>query len=79
MDKLYEIFQVPEKRAGPWTPHISLAYDNPDDSVLTLSDTIGYVAQNPSLMEARRIKAVSLWSTMGKMAKWECLDRVSFF
>lgn len=79
IDKLYEIFEVPEKRTGPWTPHISLAYDNPEDSVLNLVDTISYVAQHPSLMDARRIKAVSLWSTEGKMAQWRCLDRVSFF
>lgn len=78
IDKLYEIFEVPEKRNGPWTPHLSLAYDNPEDSVLNLVDTISYVAQNPSLMEARRVKAVSLWSTEGKMADWKCLDRVSF-
>ena len=79
IDKLYEIFEVPEKRKGPWTPHLSLAYDNPEDSVLNLVDTISYVAQNPTLMEARRVKAVSLWSTEGKMAQWRCLDRVSFF
>lgn len=79
MDKLYDIFELPDKRSGPWTPHISLAYDNPEDSVLTLNDTICYVAVNPSLMEERRIKAVSLWSTEGKMAQWKCLDRVSFF
>ena len=79
IDKLYEVFEVPEKRTGPWHPHISLAYDNPDDSVLSLADTIAYVAQNPSLMESRRIKAVSLWQTEGKMEEWKCLDRVSFF
>lgn len=79
VDKLYEIFEVPEKRSGPWLPHISLAYDNPEDSVLNLSDIISYVAQNPSLMEARRVKAVSLWQTEGRMEQWKCLDRVSFF
>lgn len=79
IDKLYEIFEVPGGRSGEWTPHISLAYDNPEDSVLNLADTISYVAQNPSLMAARRVKAVSLWSTEGKMAQWKCLDRVCFF
>jgi len=81
IDKLFEIYGVPdhEQRTGPWTPHISLAYDNPEDSVLNLCDTISYVAQNPSLMQARRVKAVSLWNTEGKMADWKCLDRVSFF
>lgn len=79
LDKLYEHFEVPTQRSSPWTPHISLAYDNPEDSVLNLTDTISYVAQKPSLMQGRRIKALSLWSTVGKMAEWECLDRVSFF
>lgn len=78
IDKLYEHFDVPTKRTGPWTPHISLAYDNPEDSVLSLMDTISYVAQNPSLMQSRRVKAISLWSTKGKMAQWKCLDRVNF-
>lgn len=77
IDKLCEIFEV--NRTRPWTPHLSLAYDNPEDSVLNLADTIGYVAQNPSLFSARRVKAVSLWDTNGKMAKWKCLERVSFF
>lgn len=75
IDKLYEIFEVPEQRTGPWSPHISLAYDNPEDSVLNLTDTISYVAQNPTLMEGRRIQAVSLWSTEGKLAQWR--DRKS--
>lgn len=81
IDRLFEIYDLPEneQRKGPWTPHISLAYDNPDDSVLNLCDTISYVAQNPTLMQARRVKAVSLWNTEGKMADWKCLDRVSFF
>lgn len=57
IDKLCEIFEV--NRARPWTPHLSLAYDNPEDSVLNLADTIGYVAQNPSfflLVESRRCR-----------------------
>ncbi|CAB9511727.1 expressed unknown protein [Seminavis robusta] len=79
IDTIYEIFGAERKPGQPWTPHISLAYDNPEDTVLNLADTISYVAQNPSLMQTRRVKAVSLWSTEGKMAEWKCLDRVSFF
>lgn len=83
IQKLYDHFEVSQhdekKSRNEWTPHISLAYDNPDDSVLNLMDTIAYVSQNPTLMKERRVKAISLWSTKGKMAQWKCLDRISFF
>lgn len=77
MDTLCKLFEVDRK--GPWTPHLSLAYDNPDESVLKLSDVIAYTMQNPSLLqEERRVAALSLWSTRGKMGDWKCLDRVKF-
>jgi hypothetical protein len=76
MDAVYRLFEV--ERDGRWTPHISLAYDNPEDSVLQLTDIITYAAQMPSLMKnPRRIKAMSLWSTDGKLGDWELLDRVN--
>lgn len=75
LDALCKLFGV--TRQGPWRPHISLAYDNPEDSVLNMQDTFAYVSQHPSLIQERRIKAVSLWDTEGKMAQWQCLDRVS--
>ena len=61
LDALYRHFDVPYTRNEPWTPHISLAYDNPEDSCLNIADTINYVSQNPTLMQPRRIKAISLW------------------
>lgn len=78
LDAIYELFDMPIKRTGPWTPHISLAYDNPEDSVLNMTDTFNYVISHPSLLRSRRVKAISLWNTEGKMGKWQCLDRVSF-
>jgi hypothetical protein len=77
IDALYELFEMPNQRQGVWTPHISLAYDNPEDSVLNIHDTYTYVSQHPTLMRSRRITAISLWNTAGKMADWQCLDRVS--
>lgn len=76
IDALSNLFEVPVPRSGVWTPHISLAYDNPEDSVLNLQETFSYVSQHPSLMRSRRITAISLWNTAGKMADWQCLDRV---
>lgn len=78
LDELYKLFDVPAKREGSWTPHISLAYDNPENTILNLPDTFSYVMQHPSLMKERRVKAISLWNTEGKMANWQCLDRVFF-
>jgi len=75
MDSLYRLFGV--ERGGRWTPHISLAYDNPEDSILELTDIITYAAQMPSLMKnPRRVKAMSLWSTEGRLGEWELIDRV---
>ena len=75
LDTLHELFGV-TRSGGPWTPHISLAYDNPDDSVLNMSDTLYYVLKNQSLLQPRRVRSISLWDTQGKMAEWRCLDRV---
>jgi hypothetical protein len=75
LDAVSQLFQV--ERTGPWTPHLSLAYDNPEDSVLQLYDMVAYTMQHSSLLEKeRRIQAISLWSTEGKMEDWKCLDRV---
>jgi hypothetical protein len=79
LDQIYNLFEVPTPRTGPWVPHISLAYDNPEDSVLNLQDTVLYVSNHPSLKCSRRVKAISLWNTDGKMADWQCLDRVNFY
>lgn len=77
LDQVYELFDM-GPRKGPWTPHLSLAYDNPDDTTLSLGDFLHYVADHPTLLRPRKVTALSLWNTEGKMADWKCLDRVHF-
>mmetsp|Transcript_30226 Transcript_30226/g.51478 ORF Transcript_30226/g.51478 Transcript_30226/m.51478 type:complete len:339 (+) Transcript_30226:751-1767(+) len=85
MDALHRLFfgedWVPETRDRPWKPHNSIAYDNPETNTLSLLDTVMYCASsNPTLLgRARRVEAISLWSTVGKMEEWECIDRVRFW
>merc|ERR1712232_122942 len=78
LDKLHNVFDLP-KRSETWTPHISLAYDNPENTVLTLTHFLLYVCNNPTLTKSRRVKAIALWSTKGRMAEWRCLDRINLF
>jgi len=67
-------------RSRPWTPHNSIAYDNPETNALSLLDTITYMSIHPTLLGCeRRVKAISLWNTVGKMEEWKCIDRVKFF
>ena len=75
MDAVHKLFEV-QRASGPWTPHLSLAYDNPQGHVLNLMDMIQYVGEHPSLFRERRVKAISLWDTNGRMGDWKCLDRV---
>lgn len=86
LDALYHLFythssidEVP-LRDGPWKPHNSIAYDNPETNALSLLDTVLYASENPTLLGCeRRVEAISLWSTEGKMEEWTCLDRVKFW
>lgn len=83
LDRLYSHFYDDKRsswnRAKPWKPHNSLAYDNPEDTMFNLGDMVQYVAQHPSLVTLeRRVEAISLWDTNGKMENWKCLDRVYF-
>ena len=67
-------------RSRPWTPHNSIAYDNPETNALSLLDTITYMSIHSTLLGCeRRVKAISLWNTVGKMEEWKCIDRVKFF
>lgn len=82
LDILYDLFYhgIEYHRDRPWKPHNSVAYDNPETNCLSLLDTIIYFSQNPSLLGMeRRVEAISLWSTVGKMEDWVCLDRVRFW
>lgn len=92
LDALYELFffsqgkgegidsnEVHVERNRPWKPHNSFAYDNPENSPLSLESAIEYVAMHPTLIsKERRVEAISLWDTNGKMGEWKCLDRVYF-
>lgn len=81
LDVLYELFYGESyTRDRPWKPHNSIAYDNPEDNTLSLLDTVLYASKNPTLLgKERRVEAISLWSTEGKMEDWKCLDRVRFW
>ena len=73
------VVEMPQ-RHRPWKPHNSIAYDNPETNTLSLLDTITYMSVNPTLLGCeRRVQAISLWSTAGKMEEWSCIDRVKFF
>lgn len=86
LDALYQLFygessvaEVPQ-RHRPWKPHNSIAYDNPETNALSLLDTVIYASKNPTLLgRERRVEAISLWSTEGKMEDWCCIDRVKFW
>ena len=86
LDALYSLFyseedgEDVEARHRPWKPHNSIAYDNPETNALSLLDTITYMSVHPTLLGCeRRVEAISLWSTVGKMDEWTCIDRVKFF
>ena len=83
LDELYDIFFGPKGRGArerPWKPHNSIAYDNPETNTLSLLDTVMYASRDPSLLgKERRVEAISLWSTVGKMEEWSCIDRVRFW
>mmetsp|Transcript_16500 Transcript_16500/g.23270 ORF Transcript_16500/g.23270 Transcript_16500/m.23270 type:complete len:248 (-) Transcript_16500:169-912(-) len=77
LDELRNLFECKDERHRPWTPHNSIAYDNPEDTILTLEDTIMYCAKHPTLLSRKRnVKAISLWNTQGKMSDWKFIDRV---
>ena len=85
LNVLYDIFYSngdhPEQESAkqssrsPWQPHLSLAYDNPEDTVLSLSYIASLVAKIPSLAKSRKVRHISLWNTYGKMSEWSLIDR----
>lgn len=81
LDRLYRLFYGEDfRRDSPWKPHNSIAYDNPETNALSLLDTVVYASENPSLLgRERRVEAISLWSTEGKMEDWFCIDRFRFW
>mmetsp|Transcript_38115 Transcript_38115/g.77573 ORF Transcript_38115/g.77573 Transcript_38115/m.77573 type:complete len:333 (-) Transcript_38115:4695-5693(-) len=84
LDVLYDVFYGEDstekaERHRPWTPHNSFAYDNPEDTVLSMENAFEAVAKYPTLLSRERnVAAISLWDTNGKMGSWKCLERVRF-
>lgn len=80
LNTLFKIFYgADHKRTGPWTPHNSIAYDNPDDSPLNLLDVVTYAASQPTLLGCpRRVNAITLWDTNGTMGEWKHIHRIEF-
>jgi len=96
VDKVYDIFHGDSQssngsgkhgvsklksRVRPWLPHLSLAYDNPDDtSTFSPAMALKLASKFPSLLgkEERQVTAIALWKTEGKMEEWKLLDRIEF-
>ena len=64
-------------RIRPWQPHVSIAYENPDIAKVNLEFAVDFMKRFPTLTSqtSRQVKAISVWSTQGKMEDWKCLDR----
>eukprot|EP00588_Corethron_pennatum_P014232 CAMPEP_0194270612 /NCGR_PEP_ID=MMETSP0169-20130528/4566_1 /TAXON_ID=218684 /ORGANISM="Corethron pennatum, Strain L29A3" /LENGTH=275 /DNA_ID=CAMNT_0039012717 /DNA_START=196 /DNA_END=1020 /DNA_ORIENTATION=+ len=77
LDTIYRIFYRKTRNPNDrWVPHLSLAYDNPENTTLSFEHAASLVSRFPTLLKDRQVKAISLWSTYGKMADWKCLDRI---
>jgi len=69
--------EQPQQQQQPaWKPHISLAYDNPEETILHDETVRDLIARFPTLTKERNVKAISLWDTNGTMSEWKCLDRI---
>ena len=70
---LYNDADCPEyrERQGPWQPHLSIAYDNPENSVLDDICADKLFAKLPSLLGTRKreVVAISLWRTQGRYVR----------
>jgi len=69
-----------KERVGPWKPHVSLAYDNPEGSALDDLSADKIFATHPTLLgrKKRDVLAISLWSTEGTINQWKKLERYTF-
>lgn len=82
VDKVYSCFDNAKgdpARAVRWQPHVSIAYDGPLDTVLDDVYSEKIFAKYPTLLgtKSRRVKAISLWRTKGKLWDWACLEKTS--
>lgn len=68
-------------RKGPWIPHLSLCYDNPEGSSFNLAGALNIVEKFPTLVgygQGRKPKGLSLWRTEGTMDQWKHVDTINF-
>jgi len=78
IDVVYQCFYGKHRdEQQKWNPHLSLAYDNPEDTILNYDAVNDLISRFPNLMKERKIEAVSLWDTNGRMSDWKRLDRIS--
>ena len=66
------------KRSSRWSPHVSIAYDNPWPTPIPDEYLLNLIDQYPKLTMDRRITGISLWKTAGTMSDWKLLDRIEF-
>lgn len=74
VSSVHQIFDM-KRNTEKWVPHLSLAYDNPENTTLNLMYTANLIAQRPSLFRERGVKGISLWSTKGKLQNWKMVSR----
>merc|ERR1712048_208799 len=66
VDIVHELFYgKPRDKQKKWSPHLSIAYDNPEDSTLSTTKAIEFISRFPSLTKSRKVTAISLWDTNG--------------
>lgn len=82
LDHIYAVFfpSALFPKRNPWIPHISLSYDNPENSQVDINHLFRVLQRVPSLLatKERRVTGLTLWNTSGKIEKWKCLERISF-
>jgi len=76
VDNVYQMFYKNQGSMHKWSPHLSLAYDNPEDTRLSSAVVPDMISRFPTLTKDRKIEAISLWDTNGPMSDWRCLDRI---
>lgn len=76
IDRIHQSFYkgTQKTRNGPWSPHISLAYDN-EECPISPSYLDDLLARFPTLAFPRRISSVSLWDLNGTIDRWTLIDR----
>jgi hypothetical protein len=76
IDQTFECFygENGETRNGPWSPHISLAYDN-EECPIPAEYLHTLVQRFPTLTLPRKARSVSLWDLNGTIDQWKLVDR----